>query len=107
MCAITCHFVNDFQLYEELLAFDILEDAHTGENLRKFVTSNVLSLFDAGYKKDNYDDVIDPLKMRNLVGALTGNCATSNGVAFDNMFVIQRVRCFGHRLKTLGKSLSH
>ncbi len=99
-CVITAHFLDSkfTRLFEELLVIAPFESEHEGENIREFVSQEILKVVKPGKS-------VESKNLYRYIIAITGDCASNNATAFEKLDDIYRIRCFGHRLNTLGKSL--
>ncbi len=105
---ITAHFFSKlldnnqgFELHEELLTICCLgkKEKHSGENILKFVLKHVYDHCKPGATIAEDKQKADIFK---YVIGITADCAGNNGTAFDDLKGCHRIRCFGHRLNTLG-----
>jgi hypothetical protein len=99
-CVITAHFLDSkfTSLFEELLLIAPFDnESHSGENIKEFVSQEVLKVVKPG-------KTVDSANLPKYIIAITGDCA-SNNASFENLTNIYRIRCIGHRLNTLGKTL--
>ena len=104
--AITCHYLDRemLNLRDELMVIaNFPYKVHSGENIRDWVLDNVYEVCDPS-KSKTYD-IDNKLKhLPKLVIAITADCASNNG-KFEELNNLNRIRCLGHRLNTLGNTL--
>ena len=103
---ITAHYLDrkDLVLHEELIVIAPFTAAvHNAEEVRDFVVRNI---YDVCAPKSGYDDETMLHYLPRLVIAVTADCASNNN-KFEKLGTVARIRCFGHRLNTLGDTLNY
>ncbi len=103
---ITAHYLDrkDLVLHEELIVIaPFTAEVHSAEEVRDFVVRNIYNVCDP---KSGYDDETMLKYLPRLVIAVTADCASNNN-KFEELKTVARIRCFGHRLNTLGDTLNY
>ena len=93
---ITGHFIDkEFNFFDELLDLQSFDVKHSGQNIKKHVIKSVLDLVGCVNSNNAFS---------KLVTSISADCAYNNNY-LDDITDVQRIRCFAHRLNTLGKTL--
>ena len=94
---ITAHFIDmDFHLYDELLDLRQFDVKHSADQIQGHVKDTVTTLMGM--------DITDETAFGKVATSISADCACNNNL-LDSIQHVQRIRCFAHRLNTLGKTL--